>query len=220
MKLSTVVWQQRIKFLNSIIDVCLNSCYVESLTAYIHRYSTSPLSKEDCEVVKSYFIRKKLRKRQYLLQEGEVCKYFAFIVKGATRQYLVDEKGAEHYIQLAVEDWWVGDRESWVMSTPSKYNIDAWEECELLLITRSDVMKLIALFPAFEEMVRKMDERNSIASQNRIAAAISFTAEKRYHDFAAEYPELLQRFPQHIIASYIGISKDTLSRLRKQSILR
>lgn len=193
---------------------------MESLTAYIHRYSTSPLSKEDCEVVKSYFIQKKLRKRQYFLQEGEVCKYFAFIVKGATRQYLVDEKGAEHYIQLAVEDWWVGDRESWVMSTPSKYNIDAWEDSELLLITRNDVMKLIALFPAFEEMVRKMDERNSIASQKRIAAAISFTAEKRYHDFAAEYPELLQRFPQHIIASYIGISKDTLSRLRKQSILR
>jgi CRP-like cAMP-binding protein len=189
---------------------------MKPLLNYIRKYSSNSVSENDFEIIKSHFSYKRIRKKQYFLQEGEVCKNFAFIIKGAMRQYYIDEKGAERFVQLAIENWWVGDRESWVMLTPSRYTIDAWEDSEILLISHSDVLKLGQLFPALMEMMRKMDERNSIAAQKRITSAISHTAERRYNDFVCEYPDLVQRFPQHVIASYIGITKDTLSRVRKQ----
>jgi CRP-like cAMP-binding protein len=187
----------------------------ESLIKYIRNHSTTELSEQAAEAITSLFVPKKLRKKQYFLQEGEVCKYYAFIVKGAMRQYTVDEKGVEHIVQLSIENWWVGDRESWIMHTPSNYNIDAWEDTELLLITRADTLLLTTQCSAFNEMVRVMDERNNIATQKRITSSISFTAEKRYADFVNSHPDFLQRFPQHLIASYLGITKDTLSRVRK-----
>jgi len=190
----------------------------EPLIQYILNHSTTSLSQEAIETIKELFVPKKFRKRQYFLQEGEVCKYFAFIIKGTMRQYFIDDKGVEHIIQLAIENWWVGDRESWVTLRPSLYNIDALEDTEVLLITRPQVLMLISLFPAFDEMVRDMDERNTIATQKRIASSISCTAEKRYTDFINRHPDFLQRFPQHMIASYLGITKDTLSRVRKQAL--
>jgi CRP-like cAMP-binding protein len=193
---------------------------MEQLLNYIRKYSSILVSENDFEIIKSHFSYKKIRKKQYFLQEGEVCKYFAFILKGAMRQYYIDEKGVEHFVQLAIENWWVGDRESWVMHSPSRYNIDAWEDSEVLLISNADVLKLFQLFPALAEMMRKMDERNTIATQKRITSTISYTSERRYADFVFEYPGLVQRFPQHVIASYIGITKDTLSRIRKQTSLK
>jgi CRP-like cAMP-binding protein len=190
----------------------------ESLLKYINEHATKPLTDNEVELVKSAFQPKKLRKKQYLLQEGDVCKYFAFIMKGAMRQYSIDDKSIEHVVHLSIENWWVGDRESFVMLTPSVYNIDAWEDSELLLITRADLLNLLSQVPAMAEMVRSMDEINSIATQRRLNASISFSAEKRYEDFANYYPEFIQRFPQHIIASYLGITKETLSRVRKQAL--
>lgn len=193
---------------------------MQQLLNYIRKYSSSPVSENDYEIIKSYFSFKKLRKKQYFLQEGEVCKYFAFILKGAMRQYFIDEKGAEHFVQLGIENWWMGDRESWALLTPSRYNIDVWEESEILLISYADVMKVSQQFPALMEMMRKMDEKNTIATQKRITSTISHTSERRYADFVQEYPDLVQRFPQHVIASYIGVTKDTLSRVRKQATLK
>ena len=190
----------------------------EQLFKYINNYTSTPLSETEFELIKAAFIPKKLKRRQFFLQEGDLCKYFAFIVNGAMRQYLIDDKGIEHIVHLGIENWWVGDRESWVMLTPSIYYIDAWEDTELLLITRADTLKLVKQFPAFDEMVRGMDERNNISTQRRITSSISLTAEKRYVDFASSHPDFLQRFPQHIIASYLGITKDTLSRVRKQAL--
>ena len=190
----------------------------ESLIQYIKKHSTTQLSEETIESIKDLFVPKKLRKKQYFLQEGEVCKYFAFIVKGAMRQYTVDDKGVEHIVHLCIENWWVGDRESWVMLTPTNYYIDAWEDTELLLITRADTLNLANQCPAFNELIRLLDESNNIATQKRITSSISFSADKRYADFVYSHPDFLQRFPQHIIASYLGITKDTLSRVRKQAV--
>lgn len=184
---------------------------------YITTTTAKPLTKSELDLIESAFTPKKIKRRQFFLQEGDVCKNFAFIVKGAMRQYFVDDKGVTHVIRLGIEDWWMGDRESWVMLKPSIYNIDAWEDTEMLLITRADTLDLAHKIPIFNEMVRGMDERHHIATQRRITSAISFTAEKRYADFIASHPDLLQRFPQHIIASYLGITKDTLSRVRKQT---
>src|SRR5436190_5739869 len=106
----------------------------ETLLKYITRHSKTPLTESEGQVIKNTFVPKKLRKKQYFLQEGEVCKYGAFIVKGAMRQYSVDDKGVEHIIRLFIENWWAGDRESYVHLTPSVYNIDAWEDTEMLLL--------------------------------------------------------------------------------------
>ena len=189
----------------------------ESLLKYINNYTSTPLTDSQVELIKNTFVPKKIRKRQYFLQEGQVCKYGAFIVKGAMRQYSVDDKGVEHIVNLFIENWWASDRESFVMLTPSVYNIDAWEDTDVLLITRADHLNLLNSIPAIVEMSRKMDERNSIATQRRLNSSISFSAEKRYSDLASTYPEFLQRFPQHIIASYLGITKETLSRIRKST---
>jgi CRP-like cAMP-binding protein len=171
-------------------------------------------------VIRKKFVFKKLRAKQYFLQEGEVCKYLAFIVKGAMRQYSIDEKGVEHIVRLTIENWWACDRESHIKLTPSVYNIDALEDTELLQISRADTISYLHSIPAFNEMSRNLDENFSFAAQNRLNAQISFSAIKRYADLANKYPEFLQRFPQHIIASYLGITKETLSRIRKQASVK
>ena len=189
----------------------------DSLISYFNSYASTPLGENDVDLITNVFAQKKFRKRQYFLQEGEVCKHFAFIVKGAMRQYSVDDKGAEHIVRLSIENWWAGDRESFVMLTPSIYNIDAWDDTQALLITKAGLLSLDPI-PAISEWIRKLDEKHSIANQRRLNASISLSAEERYNDLAKTYPEFLQRFPQHIIASYLGITAETLSRIRKQAI--
>lgn len=189
----------------------------DSLIKYINSFASAPLNESDIELIKKTFIPKKIRKKQYVLQEGEVCKYLAFIVKGAMRQYSVDDKAVEHIVRLSIENWWAGDRESFTMLTPSVYNIDAWEDTDALLITKAD-MNLIDKIPAVIQMTRKLDDNHAFAYQKRLNAYISLSAEQRYEDFAKQYPEFLQRFPQHIIASYLGITKETLSRVRRHAV--
>jgi CRP-like cAMP-binding protein len=190
----------------------------EAFFKYIKTHSSTPLTKSEMEVIKNTFVPNKLRKRQYFLQEGNVCKYGGFIVKGAMRQYSVDDKGVEHIVQLHIENYWVSDRESAIMLTPSKYYIEAWEDTELLIITRAEMMDLIQKIPSIAQMTRLMDERSFIASQRRLNSTISNTAEKRYKEFVDNHPQFIQRFPQHFIASFLGITKETLSRIRKQAI--
>lgn len=190
----------------------------QQLINYINNHSTSPLTSEEEELIIVGFQYKKLRKKQYFLQEGDVCKHVGFITKGAMRQYSIDDKGAEHIVHLYIENYWAGDRESSIMLTPSVYNIDAWEDTEMLMITRADMLELMEKIPSLVEMIRLMDERNAIANQRRLNSTISNSAERRYEDFASNHPQFIQRFPQHIIASYLGITKETLSRVRKQSV--
>jgi len=192
----------------------------DALINYINSYTSAPLTDSEVRLIENAFVPKKIRKRQYFLQEGQVCKYSAFIVKGAMRQYSVDEKGVEHIVRLLIENWWAVDRESFVMLTPSVYNIDAWEDTEVLLLTKPDSLELLNQIPVLAEWSRKLDEYHAFAAQKRLSASISFSAEKRYADLASAYPAFLQRFPQHIIASYLGITKETLSRIRKQGIKR
>jgi len=190
----------------------------EHLVKYFNGYATTRLEEKEIELVSSVFIPKRFRKKQFFLQEGEVCRHGAFIVKGAMRKYSVDEKGEEHTIQLLLENWWANDWESMSKGVPSKYFIDAWEETEALLATKENMYQLIRQIPTVTEWSERMRERHFIAEQNRLNAAISLSAEQRYHELEKAYPEFLQRFPQHVIASYLGITKDTLSRIRHKEL--
>ncbi len=187
------------------------------LFQYIQKHTALPLTIAEEEVITQCFVAKKIRKHQFFLQEGEICKQYAFLVKGAMRQYTVDDKGTERIVNLFLEDWWVGDRESNIKNKPSNYYIDAWENAELLLVSREDMLNKLAPIPAIAEVLREMDNRHAIALQNRVSSAISLSAEQRYSELVKNYPEFLQRFPQHTIASYLGITKETLSRIRKKA---
>ena len=161
---------------------------------------------------------KKLRKKQYLLQEGDVWKYNAFVTKGCLRTYSVDDKGLEHVIGFAIENWWTGDRESLTSAQPSKFNIDAIEDSEVVLINKANFDLICKEIPAFNNMVNEILQKSFIASQNRIHSAISFTAEEKYLNFVNKYPAFVMRIPQTMIASYLGITPETLSRIRNKTV--
>ncbi|WP_307266885.1 Crp/Fnr family transcriptional regulator [Chryseobacterium sp. W4I1] len=174
------------------------------------------LSEEEKFVIETHMKLRKFRKKQYFLQEGDVCKYTGFIVKGSAKTFSVDEEGNENILKLSIENWWLTDFESFYHLTPSQYNIEAMEDLEVLQVTNAQVEEFFKPIPAFSAMMEVIKQNNAIANQRRVQAAISYTAEERYADFVSNYPHFLMRFPQNVIASYLGLSPETLSRLRKK----
>ena len=178
--------------------------------------SIVPISKEEFDYCKTLFLSKKLRKRRYFLQEGDVCKYQAFVEKGILRSYTIDKKGSEHILQFASEGWWMADLSSYLTNEPSFLNIDAIEDSELLLITRSSWEEAMKKIPSLEHYFRIILQKHLVATQKRLLQSLSETAEEKYIRFVNTYTDCLQRVPQHMIASYLGIKRETLSRVRKQ----
>jgi CRP-like cAMP-binding protein len=174
------------------------------------------LTAQEQEQIKAYLTPKKLRKRQYLLQEGDVCRSIAFVEKGALRAYTVDENMDEHIIQFALEGWTISDLFSYLTAEPATYNIDALEDAELVLITRSAHEELLKTQPKYETYIRLLITGAYIALQRRLTSNISLSAEERYTHFTETYPDIAQRVPQHMIASYMGLTPETLSRVRKK----
>lgn len=174
------------------------------------------ITEQEFDFCKTLFIPKKLRKRRYLLQDGDVCKYTAFVEKGILRTYTIDEKGNEPILQFSMEGWWVSDLYSFLTSEPSHYNIEALEECELLLITKPSWDTLLDKIPALERYFRILVQNNLIATQRRLMESITETAEEKYTRLIDNFPGCIQRVPQHMIASYLGITRETLSRTRRQ----
>lgn len=174
------------------------------------------ITDEEFDFCKTLFIPKKLRKRQYLLQEGDVNKYTSFVEKGMLRTYSVDEKGNEPILQFSFEGWWVADLYSFLTNEPSKYNIEAMEDCELLLITKPSWDIMLDKVPALERYFRILIQNSLIATQQRLMGSITETAQEKYTKLINNFPGCLHRVPQHMIASYLGITRETLSRVRAQ----
>jgi CRP-like cAMP-binding protein len=179
--------------------------------------SKADFSDEDLGKIEAVCIFKKLRKRQYLLQEGDVWRYIGFVCTGFVRTYSVDSKGQEHIISFAPENYWTGDRESLASGNPSVYNIDALEDSQIILINKDNFENLCRDIPLFNEMINTILHRSFVAAQSRINAAISLSAEEKYYHFLQKYTAIVDRIPQHMIASYLGISAETLSRIRSQA---
>ncbi len=173
---------------------------------------------EELNQLKALLTPKKLRKRQYLLQEGDVCKFIAFTEKGALRSFSVDDKGGEHIIQFALEGWLISDLYSFLTAEPATYNIEALENCELVLINRSAHEELLKRFPKYETWIRLEITGAYVAMQRRLTSVISLPLEERYQAFTIAYPEIVQRVPQHMIASFMGLTPETLSRVRRKLI--
>ncbi|HLT42102.1 MAG TPA: Crp/Fnr family transcriptional regulator [Sphingobacteriaceae bacterium] len=178
------------------------------------------ITDEEFEFVKTLFLPKKLRKKHFILEEGDICKYNIFVEKGILRTYKIDEKGNEHTLQFAFEGWWAADLYSFFTNEPSSFYIEALENCELLLISKQSWDDLLDKVPSFERYFRILLQNNLISMQRRLMRSLSETAEEKYLNLAATFPDLLQRVPQTIIASYLGITPETLSRIRGQLALR
>ena len=177
---------------------------------------TINISDAEFEFAKTLFIPKKLRKKRFLLHDGDPCIYTTFVEKGLLRTFRIDDKGNEHILQFGMQGWWVADLYSFLTGEASEYNIEALEDSELLLITKPSWDKLLNEVPAFEHYFRILIQNNLIATQRRLMGTMSTTAEERYNKLLQEFPDIAQRVPQHMIASYIGVTRETLSRLRSQ----
>ena len=174
------------------------------------------LTAQEQEIITTYLTPKKLRKKQYLLQEGDVCKYIAFVEKGVLRAYSVDENGGENIIQFALEGWTISDLYSFLTNEPATYNIDALEDAELVLISKSAHEELLKTMPKYETYTRLQITGAYLAMQKRLTAVFSLSLEERYTNLTELYPDIVQRVPQHMLASYMGLTPETLSRVRKK----
>lgn len=186
-------------------------------TQFIQHFNSKvPLTESEQELLQSHLVYKKYRRKQYLLHAGDICQSFAFIEKGAMKSYTLDEQGVEHIIQFGVEGWIISDLYSFLTGEPATYNIDAVEDTEVMLISKNAHDRLLLTMPKYETYTRLNFEGAYIAMQRRLTSMISLSLEERYEKFRIEYPALLQRFPQHMIASYMGLTPETLSRIRKR----
>ena len=184
----------------------------EEINAYINRYTLCDV--EEVKFFNSLLQYKTIAKKTFLLQEGEICKFEAFIRKGCIRTYYIDHKGAEVTLQFAIENWWVSDIASFHEQKPSRIFIETLEDFELLLLTPETKEKLLVQVPKFERMFRLMVQRNLTRLQERLFQTIATTAVEKYLDFIERYPTIPQRVAQHYIASYLGFSPEFLSKVR------
>jgi len=157
-----------------------------------------------------------LKRKEYLLGQGDICRTENFIVKGCLRAYTIDEQGFEHVIMLGVEDWWVGDLYSFLTQTPATYFIQALEYTEVLQLSKNDLEALYKNVPKFERFFRLIIQNAFIAQQKRINQNLSLSAEQKYLDFIKTYPQMEQRIPQKQISAYLGITPVFLSMLRRR----
>ncbi len=197
-----------------IMEVAVSQAAVESLLAYFGRLI--PLTKEEKELVTSKFQPRLFRKRQFVLQEGNVCTHIYFVVRGCVRMYKIDNKGYTHIIQFAAENYWINDLGSFHNVTPSALNIDAIEDTVVLQISHADLISLYIAAPKFDRIFRVLIEKSFIQLQKRLLHNISSTAEERYQSFVDVYPQLNNRLSQVQIAAFLGITPEFLSRLRNR----
>jgi CRP-like cAMP-binding protein len=173
------------------------------------------LTDQDKEAIKTFFVSKKIRKRQYLLQEGDICKHLAFIAVGLLRSYNVDDKGIEHINVFGWEGWWLSDFNSFLSGVPAMFNIDAIEDSELLMISLTDYNALTLAVPIMDRYFRILYQNSLVTKERRLMSAITHTAEERYVQLAESNPHIIERIPQNLIASYLGFAPETLSRIKK-----
>ncbi|GGH59885.1 CRP-like cAMP-binding protein [Filimonas zeae] len=174
-----------------------------------------PLNSKEKEEVLERFSQRKIKRRGMLLQQGDVCKFFYFVVSGCLKMYVTDDAGKEHNLQFAIEQEWISDLSSFYSEKPSQVFIEAIEPTVVLQIKHADLLHLYIHYHKFDRNFRIITEQKYIALQKRTLENISTSAEVRYHNFVAQHPALALRLPNTQIASYLGITPEFLSKIRK-----
>ncbi|TCC88518.1 Crp/Fnr family transcriptional regulator [Pedobacter frigiditerrae] len=171
---------------------------------------------EELQIFNQLLKHRTIPKKHFLLRADEVCNFEGFVVKGCLRKYYIDENGQEVIIQFAVENNWISDIASFSNQQPGKLFIETLEESSILYLNPQSKEELLSRVPKFERFYRKLVERNVSLLHNRLHFSISKTAEEKYLDFLENYPSIPQRVAQHHIASYLGMSAEFLSKVRKK----
>ena len=174
------------------------------------------LTDEEKEIFVSHLRVAKVKKKQFIVQPNFVCQYRTYILNGSFQTYLLDKDGQEHVTGLSVEDWWVGDFESYITQQPATMFVEALENSTIIQLNYENEQILYKQIPKFEHFFRRQVEQGTLALRMRLRWALSSTAEERYDEFINRYPHFLQRFPQYIIASYLGMTTQFLSKIRNQ----
>ncbi len=188
----------------------------EPIFSYIARYTE--LTDQEKTFVQDCLSFQQIQKKTILLKAGSVCHFEAYVLKGCIREYFIDPKGSEITLEFATEDWWVSDITSFEQQTPAMMNIEALEDCELLMLSRESKDELLRKVPKLERMFRLMIQRHLAVLQQRLLKTISFSAADQLEEFLKKYPTLPNRVPQQYIASYLGITPEFLSKLRRRGM--
>ena len=176
------------------------------------------LTSEEQSILESKIKIRKYLKGQFVVQNGDICKYENFVLSGCLKTFYIDNDGQEHIVMFAIENWWTADMSSFITQTPSDYNIQCLENSVLAQIYYEDIEQLYMQIPKLERFFRIIIQKAYISSQKRLINNFSLPAKERYLQFREKYPQIEQRVPQYMIASYLGITKEFLSKIRSQLI--
>ena len=187
---------------------------VTPLLNHVRKYI--PLTEEEEAYLISLLGVTRVKKKQYIHQPGYVCQYRNYVLKGALRAFVLDKDGQEHTISVAIEDWWIADPASFILQEPGTFCVEAIEDSIIVKISYEAEQQLMQQYPKFERFYRITSQLTAIHAQKRLLSNISQTAEERYETFAGRYPQLLERFPLYMIASYLGMTREFLSKIRNR----
>lgn len=189
---------------------------IKPLIEYINQFVV--MSPEEELILSKYVTCRNYLKKQYVLQQGDICTHESFVIKGCLNTFFVNDEGDKFVGSFAVENWWVVDLESFINQTPADFNIQCLENCTLAQISRQNSQLLYEKIPKLERVFRMMLQQAFCFSQRRIVNNLSKAAKDRYLDFKKQFPEIERRVPQYLIASYLGITREFLSKIKAQTI--
>ena len=190
------------------------SLIIKNVSKHIH------LIKDEEKHFVSFLKEKKIKRKQFILRENEICESSIFVTKGCLRGYTIDQNGFDHILQFAPPDWWIADMYSLISQKPGNLNIDAIEDTEVLLLSRKNQEKLFIDVPKFERFFRIITENSLVANRQRVLDNMSLSAQQRFAAFCQHYPTLIEHLPQKLIASYIGVTPEFLSKVKAEYFKR
>jgi len=173
------------------------------------------LTEDEIRLMESRCFVRKLRRKEFLLREGEICNEKAFVTKGLFRTFSVGENGAEHILRFIDAGNWLIDPESYFKEQPAKYNIDAIEPTQVVLFHRADFHYLNEQIATLGKYNQDLFKESVLTLQDQLHMTISGTSEEKYLRFIETHPDIYQRIPLHMVASYLGLSRETLTRVRQ-----
>ena len=186
----------------------------QPLLNYIDKHIS--LSQKEEEFLLSKIKYRKYLKGQFIVQQGDVCNYECFVVSGCTKTFYMDEDGQEHIVMFSIEDWWTSDIGSFITQTPADFNVQCLEKTELIMFSFDIIEELYTEIPKLERFFRQIIEKAFVSSQKRLIRNFSLSAKDRYLYFKNQYPKIEQRIPQYMVASYLGITKEFLSKIKNE----
>lgn len=186
------------------------------LIEYINHHVN--LTQNEINLLLENTTHRKYLKGQYIVQQGDICRFENFVIKGCLKTFYVDNEGQEHVVLFAIENWWTADLGSFLTQKPADYNVQCIEDTEVIQFSFDKMELLYQKMPKLERFFRIIIQKAFVASEKRIVRNFSLPAKERYIEFKNTYPQIEQRVPQYLIASYLGITKEFLSKIRGQII--